>query len=93
MRLLWKSSTVIPGSIGKIADQRKSVAELYTGEETRNRLKMAICRLQPSLRSVIEIHQSEDCSVKEVAGLVGISVAATKSRLFRARKMLRKALS
>ena len=39
--------------------------------------------------NVVEIHQSEDCSVKEVVGLAGISVAATKSRLLRARKILR----
>jgi RNA polymerase sigma-70 factor, ECF subfamily len=77
----------------EIADQTKSVEELYTGQERVERLKRAICRLQPTLRNVVEIHQSEDCSVKEVAELAGISVAATKSRLLRARKILRKALN
>jgi RNA polymerase sigma-70 factor (ECF subfamily) len=61
----------------EIADQTKSVEELYTGLERVERLKRAICRLQPTLRDVVEIHQSEDRSVKEVAELVGISVAAT----------------
>jgi hypothetical protein len=37
------------------------------------------------------MHQSSDSSLKEVAGLAGISVAATKSRLTRAKRMLRKA--
>ena len=77
----------------EIADQTKSVEELYTGQERVERLKRAIFRLQPTLRNVVEIHQSEDRSVKEVAELAGISVAATKSRLLRARKILRKALS
>jgi len=77
----------------EIADQTKSVEELYTGQERLERLKREICRLQPTLRSVVEIHQSEECSVKEVAELAGISLAATKSRLLRARKILRKALS
>jgi len=77
----------------EIADQTKSVEELYTGQERVERLKRAIFRLQPTLRNVVEIHQSEDRSVKEVAELAGISVAATKSRLVRARKILRKALS
>jgi RNA polymerase sigma-70 factor (ECF subfamily) len=77
----------------EIGDQTKSVEELYTGQERLELLKRAICRLQPTLRSVVEIHHSQDCSVKEVAGLAGISVAATKSRLLRARKILRKALS
>jgi RNA polymerase sigma-70 factor, ECF subfamily len=76
----------------EIADQTKSVEELYTGQERVERLKRAICRLQPTLRDVVEIHQSEDRSVKEVAELVGISVAATKSRLLRARKILRRLL-
>jgi RNA polymerase sigma-70 factor, ECF subfamily len=77
----------------EIADQARSVEELYTGQESVERLKRAICRLQPILRNVVEIHQAEDRSVKEVAELAGISVAATKSRLLRARKILRKALS
>jgi RNA polymerase sigma-70 factor (ECF subfamily) len=76
----------------EIADQTKSVEELYTGQERVERLKRAICRLQPTLRNVVEIHQSEDRSVKEVAELAGISVAATKSRLLRARKILRRLL-
>jgi len=77
----------------KIADQTKSVEELYTVQERVERLRRAICRLQPTLRNVVEIHQSEDRSVKEVAELAGISVDATKSRLLRARRILRKALS
>jgi RNA polymerase sigma-70 factor (ECF subfamily) len=77
----------------EISDQRKSAEELYTGQERVEGLKRAICRLQPTLRNVVEIHQSEDRSVKEVAELAGISLAATKSRLLRARKTLRKALS
>jgi RNA polymerase sigma-70 factor, ECF subfamily len=76
----------------EIADQTKSVEELYAGQERVERLKRAICRLQPALRNIIEIHQSDDRSVKEVAELAGISVAATKSRLLRARQVLRRAL-
>jgi RNA polymerase sigma-70 factor (ECF subfamily) len=76
----------------EIADQTSSVEELYTRQERVERLKRAICRLQPTLRNVVEIHQSEDRSVKEVAELAGISLGVTKSRLLRARKMLRKAL-
>jgi len=77
----------------EIADQTKNAEELYTGKERVERLRRAICRLQPILRNVVEIHQFENCSVKEVAELAGISVAATKSRLLRARRILRKALS
>ena len=75
-----------------IADQAKSVEELYARHERIERLRREICCLRPALRIVVEIHQSNDSSIKEVAELAGLSVAATKSRLVRARKILRKAL-
>ena len=76
----------------EFADQTKNVEELYARHERVERLRRAICHLQPTLRNVVELRQSDDRSVKEIAELAGISVAATKSRLLRARKILRKAL-
>jgi len=77
----------------EFADPAKDVEELYSRHETVEHLRQAICRLKPSLRDVVEIHQSNDGSVKEIAELAGISVAATKSRLLRARSILRRSLS
>jgi RNA polymerase sigma-70 factor (ECF subfamily) len=77
----------------EIADQTKDVEEAYARHEVVERLRRAICRLQPTLRNVIEIRQLNDRSVKETAELAGISIAATKSRLMRARKNLLRALS
>ena len=65
--------------------------ELYAAHERLERLRQTISRLQPSLRNVLEIHHSNDSSLKEVSEFAGISVAATKSRLSRAKKSLRKA--
>jgi RNA polymerase sigma-70 factor (ECF subfamily) len=76
----------------EFADQTKNVDELYVRRERTECLRRAICRLQPSLRNVVEIHQSNDRSVREIAKLAGISVAATKSRLLRARAALRRDL-
>jgi RNA polymerase sigma-70 factor, ECF subfamily len=73
----------------EVADQTKNVEELYARHEKTERLRRAICRLQPTLRYVVEIHQANDRSIKEIADLAGISVAATKSRLLRARRILR----
>jgi RNA polymerase sigma-70 factor (ECF subfamily) len=75
----------------EIADLTQDIEELYARRERGDLLRRAICRLRPTLRNVIEIHQSTN-SVKEVANLAGISVAATKSRLLRARAILRSAL-
>jgi RNA polymerase sigma-70 factor (ECF subfamily) len=76
----------------EIADLTQDIEELYVRRERGAHLRRAICRLRPTLRNVIEIHQSIDGSVQEVANLAGISVATTKSRLLRARAILRSAL-
>ena len=76
-----------------IADQATNAEELYATHEAEERLRREICCLRPPLRIVVEIRQSNDRSIQEVAELAGLSVAATKSRLARARKILRKALS
>jgi RNA polymerase sigma-70 factor, ECF subfamily len=76
----------------EIADQTKDVEELYATHKGVERLRRAICRLQPNLRNVVEIQQSTGCSVKQISDLEGISVTATKSRLLRARTALRRVL-
>jgi len=80
------------GQHWEVADQTKSVEELYARHERVEHLERAICRLHPTLRNVVEIRQSNDRSVKEVAEFAGLSVAATKSRLSRARAALRRDL-
>jgi RNA polymerase sigma factor (sigma-70 family) len=48
-------------------------------------LEQAIRRLRPAFREIIEIQRLHDGSIREIAEIAGISVAATKSRLIRAR--------
>jgi RNA polymerase sigma-70 factor (ECF subfamily) len=76
----------------ELKDPTKNVEELYTKYERTALLRRAIHRLQPALRTVVEIQQSSGTSLQEVADLAGISVSATKSRLLRARTKLRLAL-
>jgi RNA polymerase sigma-70 factor, ECF subfamily len=76
----------------EIADQKKDVEQDYVMHESVERLRQAIWRLRPTLRTVVEIHLSDDGSVREAANLAGISVAATKSRLSRARILLRRSV-
>jgi RNA polymerase sigma-70 factor (ECF subfamily) len=76
----------------EIPDQTKDLERHYAGRESLERLSRAICRLKPTLRTVVEIHRSNDGSVRDVARLAGISVAATKSRMSRARTILRRAM-
>ena len=75
-----------------VADQTKDVEELFTRHEIAQRVKRAISRLKPRQRKVVEVRYLNDGSLKETADLTGSSMAATKSRLSRARISLRNAL-
>jgi RNA polymerase sigma-70 factor, ECF subfamily len=75
-----------------VTDQTKDVEELFTMHESAQRLRREIYRLKPIQQKVVEIRHLGEESLKETAGLAGISVGATKSRLLRARISLRKAL-
>jgi RNA polymerase sigma factor (sigma-70 family) len=76
----------------EMADKRANTEEHYVRKETERHLKRAIHRLRPALRTIIEIQQAHDSSVKEISEVAGISVAAAKSRLLRARTVLRRSL-
>lgn len=76
----------------EMVDRRANTEEHYAKEESNRHLRRAIQRLRPALRDIVEMQQVHDCSVKELAEIAGVSVAATKSRLLRARTVLRRAL-
>ncbi len=81
-----------PGSFRylKLADRRLSSEEQVHLNEQERRVHGAIRKLPPKLRIPLELQLSEDVPVREIASLLGISVAATKSRLLRARIHLRR---
>src|SRR4029077_10845178 len=56
-------------------------------------VRQAIRRLPSKLRSAVEIRQSQDGPVSELAILAGVSLPTMKSRLMRARLRLREPLS
>jgi RNA polymerase sigma factor (sigma-70 family) len=64
----------------------------YLQLERKQKLGHAIGRLSPVLKGVVEIRLSQDASVEEIAESLGISTAATKSRLLRAKIQLRRPL-
>jgi RNA polymerase sigma-70 factor, ECF subfamily len=76
----------------EIADARRTPEEAYAKWEVEQDLRFAIRRLQPALRSVAHLRGTEDYSTGEIAALLGISVAAAKSRLTRAKTALRSAM-
>jgi RNA polymerase sigma-70 factor, ECF subfamily len=56
-------------------------------------VRQAIGRLPSKLRSAVEIRQSQDGPVSDLAILAGVSLQTMKSRLMRARRKLRERLS
>jgi RNA polymerase sigma-70 factor (ECF subfamily) len=66
---------------------------LITGSEAKTEIDRAIDSLKPTLRAVFVLRDIEELSINETAQVLGISPAAVKVRLHRARLALREALS
>jgi RNA polymerase sigma-70 factor, ECF subfamily len=76
----------------QIEDWGPSPEQRYAQTEMRDILRGVIDELQPDFRIVFELRDVEGLSTEETAEAVGISVAAVKSRLLRARLKLRQKL-
>jgi RNA polymerase sigma factor (sigma-70 family) len=73
-------------------DHRQNIEELCTKKEQLQQLERAIIGLNPDLRQMIELQRLKNASVAELAKVIGVSKAAAKSRLYRARRRLRQSL-
>jgi len=78
---------------GPISDWSASIHDPAVQAELRAALASAIGELPVQYRAVIVLHDVEGVSMAEVAGSAGITQAAAKSRVHRARLFLRKRLS
>lgn len=77
-RLSWE-----PRDLGETPEGR------YARQEREELLRSAIHRLPAIFREVVELRHTQECSTSEIAQALGISVAAAKSRLLRARMAVR----
>ena len=73
----------------EMPDLREDPERCYSRRERENLLRRAIRRLRPILRTALELQQAQEYSTQEIADFLGISSAAAKSRLLRARLSLR----
>jgi len=76
--------------IWELADHAPSPEMIYVKTEVEERLQGAVQRLPTSFRSIVDLFHGEDYSMQETAEALGISLAAAKSRLMRARLTLRR---
>jgi RNA polymerase sigma-70 factor (ECF subfamily) len=74
-------------------DLREDPERRYARHERAKLLRRAIRRLRPALRTAVELQQTQEYSMKELADSLGISLAAAKSRLSRARLSIRTSLT
>ncbi len=77
----------------QIEDWRDNPEQQYAREELRELLETAIGSLPPIYRTVFVLRDVEHMSNEETAAALGLSVPAVKSRLLRARLMMRDRLS
>jgi RNA polymerase sigma factor (sigma-70 family) len=74
-----------------LSDSAPNPEETYRRTEQEAALRDAIAKLRPRLQNIVELHDLREYSLHEIAGALGISVAAAKARLFHARAALRRA--
>jgi RNA polymerase sigma-70 factor (ECF subfamily) len=79
-----------PGAWQLPDPRAKSPEALFVQSETRELIRLAVLHLGPRFREVVELRQLHGHSAKVVSRELGITVAAAKSRLSRARTLLRK---
>ena len=72
------------------ADRQPDPEQRYAQWEDERIVTRAIGSLRPSIRKAVEIKELQECSMKETAQILGISVAAAKARVFHAKAALRK---
>src|SRR5882757_3071200 len=75
------------------ADWREIPSESLERKEIRQRLADALARLDRKYREVFVLRDMEQLNIQETAEALGISTASVKTRLLRARLMLRDLLS
>jgi RNA polymerase sigma-70 factor (ECF subfamily) len=75
------------------ADWRPIPSELLEDQEMRQAIRKAIESLNPCYREVLVLRDLQNLSIKETTIILGVSEASVKTRLHRARLILRDALA
>jgi RNA polymerase sigma-70 factor (ECF subfamily) len=74
------------------SDPLPNPEEVYAKQQSTHRLAAAVRMLHPSFRILMERYHQDEVRLVDAANALGITVAAAKSRLMRARHKLRRTL-
>jgi len=77
----------------EFADWREIPSEALERKEVRQQLASALASLDPKYREVFVLRDMQQLNIQETAEALGISIASVKTRLLRARLMLRDLLA
>jgi RNA polymerase sigma-70 factor (ECF subfamily) len=98
-----RTSKFAPGQVESLEERSREVQgmpdasrgpeEAAVGNQVRSALQSAIGALDPMYREVLVLRDVEGLSAPEVAEVLGLSVEAVKSRLHRARVVVRQQLA
>lgn len=70
-------------------DERKDPLRLVLEREVADAVACAVAALPLLQREVLVLFEFEECSLRDIAGIVGAEIGVVKSRLHRARENLR----
>lgn len=88
----WEELDEAHLELNDASTSRETLVEEIAGREDIEALKRQIDLLPTAQRSALVLWMSTDCSYEELASQLMVSVAATKSLLFRAKRTLAQAL-
>ena len=97
-KFLWRRKKVDvvyfeDGAEENIEDSSPSVDEDYERREEINRIRQTVQTLPDKLREVILMHFMEELSVEEIAVILAIPAGTVKSRIHKAKKVLKERLN
>jgi len=80
------------GDAGDLLDSRSDPAEIVLDREFTEPVQIALASLSEEYRTVVLLADMEELDYAEVSDILGIPIGTVRSRLHRARNMLRTSL-
>jgi len=77
---------------GKLMENQELPDETLSRKELAGAIKESLAKLSPEHRAVLVLKEFEDLDYKEIADVIGCSIGTVMSRLFYARRNMRKYL-
>jgi len=82
-----------PGSVREVAGDGPGPDEFLQARETQDHLEDALAALPNDYRQVLLLRHQGERRYDEIARITGLPIGTVKNRIFRAREMLKKAIS